>query len=308
MFRRPLTLAAVALIALGATSCSSDDSASSTTSAPATSTSTAAPTPTLAQAEATSTAQSLLDDYYANLTCSEKDADAYGKLLADSFLSVTATGVKDKAAVLDGLAKICYENASVTEVQAHQAPGVLVAPYVGKVDADGVSQPASQRVNVFVKNGDMWDGVLFASASPIATDSVTPSTTAAPSTSAAPQGGTADQKVGQQLVGEYYSNLTCGEEDAAAYAKLLDDSFVSITSKGVKDRDQVLGLLKGVCYTDATTSDVQTVRTGKVLVVTYKGRVDVAGTTGATTQRVNVFVDQGGTWKGLMFVDAGSPA
>jgi len=305
MFRRSLTLAAVALIALGTTACSSDDTGSSTTAAPATTTTTPDPATTLPESEALETAQRLLDDYYANLTCSAKDADAYGRLLADSFRSVTATGVKDKTAVLEGLETICFENASVSEVQAHQAPGVLVAPYVGSVDADGVSQPANQRVNVFVRNGEARDGILFASASPSSTDAGSPATTATPAT---PQGDPADQEIGEQLIGEYYDNLTCGQEDAAAYADLLDESFVSITANGVKDRDQVLELLEGVCYTGATTSDIQAIRTGNVLVVTYMGRVDVAGTTGATTQRANVFVDQGGSWAGLMFVDAGSPA
>ena len=117
------------------------------------------------------------------------------------------------------------------------------------------------------------------------------------------------QTVGEGLVKEYYANLTCSSKDAEAYAALLDDSFVSVTSSGVKDKATVLKVLADTCFTDATTSDVKVTQTPGQMVVTYAGKVDVEGAPAATsTQRVNVFVDEGGTWKGVLFADAGAPA
>jgi hypothetical protein len=324
MPRRTVTVAIAALLALGAAACTNDDGFESVT--PTTSATSAG---TLPEAAVQTTAEELVREYYANLTCEGKDAEAYAQLLDDSFVSVTATGVKDRAAVLKLLETNCFENPTVSDIRAHQTPGVLVVPYVGKVDSNGVSQPASQRVNVFVNDSGTWRGVLFASAAPIASDVAASTTTApgaaAPSTTApsteAPSSTTPSssapttaaasaeaERTGVELVQQYFANLTCDGKDAQAYAALLDDSFVSITASGVKDKAEVLELLDNVCYSKATTDDIRVSETPGVLVVTYRGRVDVDGKEASETQRVNVFVDDNGTWKGVMYADTGTPA
>ena len=70
----------------------------------------------------------------------------------------------------------------------------------------------------------------------------------------------------------------------------------------------MLELLADTCFTSSTTADVKVTQTPGQMVVTYTGKVDVEGAPAATaTQRVNVFVDEGGTWKGVLFADAGTP-
>ena len=315
MPRRSLTVAVAALLALGAAACTNDDNFESVTT-----TTSAASAGTLPEAAVQTTAEELVREYYANLTCEGKDAEAYAALLDDSFVSVTATGVKDRAAVLELLDANCFENPAVSDIRANQTSGVLVVPYVGKVDSNGVSQPPSQRVNVFVNDSGNWRGVLFASAAPIASDATASTTTApsstttttvptaAPTTPASSVTSEEAQRTGEELVQQYFANLTCDGKDAQAYAALLDDSFVSITASGVKDKAEVLELLDNVCYTKATTDDIRVSETPGVLVVTYRGRVDVDGKEAPETQRVNVFVDDNGTWKGVMYADAGTPA
>lgn len=315
MPRRSLTIAITALLALGAAACTNDDNFESVTT-----TTSAASAGTLPEAAVQTTAEELVREYYANLTCEGKDAEAYAQLLDDSFVSVTATGVKDRAAVLKLLETTCFENPTVSDIRAQQTPGVLVVPYVGKVDSNGVSQPPSQRVNVFVNDSGNWRGVLFASAAPIASDvaastttapsATTPTTvsTTAPATPSSSAASAEAERTGAELVQQYFANLTCDGKDAQAYAALLDDSFVSITASGVKDKAEVLELLDNVCYSKATTDDIRVSETPGVLVVTYRGRVDVDGTEAPETQRVNVFVDDNGTWKGVMYADAGTPA
>ena len=315
MPRRSLTVAVAALLALGAAACTNDDNFESVTT-----TTSAASAGTLPEAAVQTTAEELVREYYANLTCEGKDAEAYAALLDDSFVSVTATGVKDRAAVLKLLDANCFENPAVSDIRANQTSGVLVVPYVGKVDSNGVSQPPSQRVNVFVNDSGNWRGVLFASAAPIASDATASTTTApsstttttvptaAPTTPASSVTSEEAQRTGEELVQQYFANLTCDGKDAQAYAALLDDSFVSITASGVKDKAEVLELLDNVCYTKATTDDIRVSETPGVLVVTYRGRVDVDGKEAPETQRVNVFVDDNGTWKGVMYADAGTPA
>ena len=315
MPRRSLTVAIAALLTLGAAACTNDDGFESVTT-----TTGATSAGTLPEAAVQTTAEELVREYYANLTCEGKDAEAYAALLDDSFVSVTATGVKDRAAVLKLLETNCFENPAVSDIRAHQTSGVLVVPYVGKVDSNGVSQPPSQRVNVFVNDSGTWRGVLFASAAPIASDVAASTTTApsstttttvptaAPTTPASSVTSEEAQRTGEELVQQYFANLTCDGKDAQAYAALLDDSFVSITASGVKDKAEVLELLDNVCYSKATTDDIRVSETPGVLVVTYRGRVDVDGKEAPETQRVNVFVDDNGTWKGVMYADAGTPA
>lgn len=318
MPRRSLTIAVTALLALGAAACTNDDNFESVTT-----TTSAASAGTLPEAAVQTTAEELVREYYANLTCEGKDAEAYAQLLDDSFVSVTATGVKDRAAVLKLLETTCFENPTVSDIRAHQTPGVLVVPYVGKVDSNGVSQPPSQRVNVFVNDSGTWRGVLFASAAPIASDvaastttaprtstTTTPTTvsTSAPTTPSSSAASAEAERTGVELVQQYFANLTCDGKDAQAYAALLDDSFVSITASGVKDKAEVLERLGDVCYSTATADDIRVSETPGVLVVTYRGRVDVDGKEAPETQRVNVFVDDNGTWKGVMYADTGTPA
>jgi hypothetical protein len=315
MPRRSLTVAIAALLTLGAAACTNDDGFESVTT-----TTGATSAGTLPEAAVQTTAEELVREYYANLTCEGKDAEAYAALLDDSFVSVTATGVKDRAAVLKLLETNCFGNPAVSDIRAHQTSGVLVVPYVGKVDSNGVSQAPSQRVNVFVNDSGTWRGVLFASAAPIASDVAASTTTApsstttttvptaAPTTPASSVTSEEAQRTGEELVQQYFANLTCDGKDAQAYAALLDDSFVSITASGVKDKAEVLELLDNVCYSKATTDDIRVSETPGVLVVTYRGRVDVDGKEAPETQRVNVFVDDNGTWKGVMYADAGTPA
>jgi hypothetical protein len=315
MPRRSLTVAIAALLTLGAAACTNDDGFESVTT-----TTGATSAGTLPEAAVQTTAEELVREYYANLTCEGKDAEAYAALLDDSFVSVTATGVKDRAAVLKLLEANCFGNPAVSDIRAHQTSGVLVVPYVGKVDSNGVSQPPSQRVNVFVNDSGTWRGVLFASAAPIASDVAASTTTApsstttttvptaAPTTPASSVTSEEAQRTGEELVQQYFANLTCDGKDAQAYAALLDDSFVSITASGVKDKAEVLELLDNVCYSKATTDDIRVSETPGVLVVTYRGRVDVDGKEAPETQRVNVFVDDNGTWKGVMYANAGTPA
>ena len=133
MPRRSLTVAVAALLALGAAACTNDDNFESVTT-----TTSAASAGTLPEAAVQTTAEELVREYYANLTCEGKDAEAYAALLDDSFVSVTATGVKDRAAVLKLLETNCFGNPAVSDIRAHQTSGVLVVPYVGKVDSNGV--------------------------------------------------------------------------------------------------------------------------------------------------------------------------
>lgn len=149
--------------------------------------------------------------------------------------------------------------------------------------------------------------VTFGGAACSKDDAASTSTTVAATATTLPAAKA--QSVAEGLVKDYYGNLTCSSKDAEAYAALLDDSFVSVTSSGVKDKATVLKVLADTCFTSSTTSDVKVTQTPGQMVVTYTGKVDVEGAPAASpTQRVNVFVDEGGTWKGVLFADAGAPA
>ena len=158
MLKRSALAALAVLVTFGGVACTKDDSASTSTAVPASAT-------TLPAAEAQSVGEGLVKDYYGNLSCSSKDAEAYAALLDDSFVSVTATGVKDKATVLKLLADTCFTSATTADVKVTQTPGQMVVTYTGKVDVEGApAATATQRVNVFVDEGGTWKGVLFADA------------------------------------------------------------------------------------------------------------------------------------------------
>ncbi len=117
---------------------------------------------------------------------------------------------------------------------------------------------------------------------------------------------TADS-VGAQLVNEYYDTLDCEGGDVAQYEKLLDPAFQSVTATGAKSKTEVLEVIASVCFENPQVSDISVTAAPGVLIVSYRGSIDRDGVTQTPTQRVNVFVDEGGTWKGVTFADAGLP-
>jgi hypothetical protein len=114
-------------------------------------------------------------------------------------------------------------------------------------------------------------------------------------------------EVGTRLVTEYYDTLDCEGKDVDAYAGLLDSSFQSVTATGPKTKDQVLTLMGSTCFENPVVSDITVTAAPGVLVVSYRASISRDGVAQAPTQRVNVFVDEGGTWKGVTYADAGLP-
>lgn len=117
----------------------------------------------------------------------------------------------------------------------------------------------------------------------------------------------ADQ-VGAQLVNEYYDTLDCEGRDVERYGALLDPAFQSVTATGAKSKSEVLDVIGSVCFENPQVSDITVSAAPGVLVVSYRASIDRDGVAQTPTSRVNVFVDEGGTWKGVAFADAGLPA
>ena len=119
---------------------------------------------TLNQAEATELGTQLINGYWNTLSCDGSDSIAYESLLDPAFQSVTATGPKDKPTILALLASVCYSASEVKDIVVTSAPDTLIVAYKARGTVNGVQGPFQQLVNVFVKNGNDWDGVLSANA------------------------------------------------------------------------------------------------------------------------------------------------
>ena len=118
----------------------------------------------LSQAEATELGTQLINGYWNTLSCDSSDSIAYESLLDPAFQSVTATGPKDKPTILALLASVCYSSSEVKDIVVTSAPDTLIVAYKARGTINGVQGPFQQLVNVFVKNGNDWDGVLSANA------------------------------------------------------------------------------------------------------------------------------------------------
>jgi hypothetical protein len=118
----------------------------------------------LNQAEATELGTQLINGYWNTLSCDSSDSIAYESLLDPAFQSVTATGPKDKPTILALLASVCYSSSEVKDIVVTSAPDTLIVAYKARGTVNGVQGPFQQLVNVFVKNGNDWDGVLSANA------------------------------------------------------------------------------------------------------------------------------------------------
>ena len=118
----------------------------------------------LSQAEATELGTQLINGYWNTLSCDSSDSIAYESLLDPAFQSVTATGPKDKPTILALLASVCYSSSEVKDIVVTSAPDTLIVAYKARGTVNGVQGPFQQLVNVFVKNGNDWDGVLSANA------------------------------------------------------------------------------------------------------------------------------------------------
>lgn len=115
-------------------------------------------------------------------------------------------------------------------------------------------------------------------------------------------------EVGTRLITEYYDTLDCEGQDVAAYGNLLDPSFQSVTATGAKDKNEVLEVIGSVCFEDPTLSDIEVTAAPGVLIVSYRASISSNGVPQIPTQRVNVFVDEDGTWTGVTYADAGLPS
>ena len=118
----------------------------------------------LNQAEATELGTQLINGYWNTLSCDSSDSIAYESLLDPAFQSVTATGPKDKPTILALLASVCYSSSEVKDIVVTSAPDTLIVAYKARGTINGVQGPFQQLVNVFVRNGNDWDGVLSANA------------------------------------------------------------------------------------------------------------------------------------------------
>jgi ABC-type phosphate/phosphonate transport system substrate-binding protein len=142
----------VVVLAVGMTilaACSSSDSAKKATLGPA---------------EATAVGTELITDYWNTLSCDASDSVTYESLLDPGFQSVLASGPMTKDDVLRALASTCITSTEVKDIVVTAAPDTLVVSYKARRTANGVQGPFNQLVNVFVKNGNEWDGVVSANA------------------------------------------------------------------------------------------------------------------------------------------------
>ena len=147
---KKLVMMVLAVLAIGTfAGCSSSDSSKKTT---------------LNQAEATELGTELINGYWNTLSCDDSDSIAYESLLDPAFQSVTVTGPKDKPTILALLASVCYSSSEVKDIVVTSAPDTLIVAYKARGTVNGVQGPFQQYVNVFVKNGNDWDGVVSANA------------------------------------------------------------------------------------------------------------------------------------------------
>ena len=132
---------------------------------------------------------------------------------------------------------------------------------------------------------------------------------AALSTPPAAHAGTNNQqsidKLGKKLVTDYYKDLV--KNDNAALEKDLDKNFLSVTLSGIKNKSEVMAILDSYTFSDPVLKDFSTTSSGNEITVVYNGSLVTTppGTVSDLTKRVNIFVRQGGKWKGIIFVDLG---
>lgn len=150
---RRLSIVVVVAILIGLLAgCSSADSADSSDKT------------TLSSAEATKVGTELITNYWDTLSCDASDSVTYESLLAPGFQSVLASGPMTKDDVLRALASTCISSTEVKDIVVTAAPDTLIVSYKARRTANGVPGNFNQLVNVFVKNGDEWDGVVSANA------------------------------------------------------------------------------------------------------------------------------------------------
>ena len=118
----------------------------------------------LDQAEATELGSQLINGYWNTLSCDDSDSVEYESLLDPGFQAVTINGPMNKDAVVAALAATCFTSTEVKDIVVTSAPDTLVVAYKARRTANGVEGPFQQLVNVFVKNGNEWDGVVSANA------------------------------------------------------------------------------------------------------------------------------------------------
>jgi maltose-binding protein MalE len=119
---------------------------------------------TLGSSEATELGTQLINGYWDTLSCDDSDSVEYESLLDPGFQSVTVNGPMNKDAVVAALAAACITSTEVKDIVVTSAPDTLVVSYKARRTANGVQGPFQQLVNVFVKNGNEWDGVASANA------------------------------------------------------------------------------------------------------------------------------------------------
>jgi hypothetical protein len=117
---------------------------------------------TLAPSEATEIGTELINGYWNTLSCDKSDSVAFESLLDPGFQSVSVAGPMTKDEVVAALASKCFTAVDVKDVVVTSGPDTLIVSYKARRTADGVQGPFMQLVNVFVKNGDSWDGVVSA--------------------------------------------------------------------------------------------------------------------------------------------------
>lgn len=114
------------------------------------------------QAEATELGTQLINGYWNTLSCDDSDSVEYESLLDPGFQAVTVNGPMNKDAVVAALAAACISSTEIKDVVVTAAPDTLVVAYKARRTVNGAQGQFQQLVNVFVKNGNDWDGVVSA--------------------------------------------------------------------------------------------------------------------------------------------------
>ena len=119
---------------------------------------------TMDASEATELGTRLINGYWDTLSCDDTDSVAFESLLDPGFQAVTVAGPMNKDAVVAALAAACISSTEIKDIVATSAPDTLVVSYKARRTVNGVQSAFQQLVNVFVKNGNDWDGVVSANA------------------------------------------------------------------------------------------------------------------------------------------------
>jgi maltose-binding protein MalE len=119
---------------------------------------------TLGSSEATELGTQLINGYWDTLSCDDSDSVEYESLLDPGFQSVTVNGPMNKDAVVAALAAACISSTEIKDIVVTAAPDTLMVAYKARRTVNGAQSQFQQLVNVFVKNGNEWDGVVSANA------------------------------------------------------------------------------------------------------------------------------------------------